>query len=78
METHLSTFQIICIQSGDARSNVRTLPRTVKPGVHRLRLFRSKFAETAGGKAPDLLCIKIYNYGVPEDAYDIGATRPRK
>lgn len=66
------------IQSGDARSNSRTIPRTIQPGVHRLRLFRSKFAPMSEKKTPEVLGIKVYNYGAPEDSYVISHMRPRK
>ena len=63
------------IISGDGRSNSRTIPRTLKPGVYRLRLFRSKEAAHRPSPVPKFLSIQIYNYNVPEDAYTISATR---
>jgi hypothetical protein len=63
------------IISGDGRSNSRTIPRTLKPGVYRLRLFRSKEAAYRPSPVPKFLSVQIYNYNVPEDAYTISATR---
>lgn len=66
------------ILSGDAKPNRPTLPRIIQPGRHRLRLFRSRFAEKAKTKDPAGLAIVIVNHNVPEGAYTVSEVRSKK
>lgn len=55
-----------------------TIVRNIKPGVHRLRLYRAKYNEITGSAPVDVgLGVRIHNIGgVPEDAYVISPRRP--
>lgn len=66
------------ILSGDAMPNRPTIERLIRPGVHRLRLFRAKYTQQTGTSPVEAgLGVRIHNIGgVPEDAYVISPRRP--